>query len=60
MTIPEIIADLTVTRRPPTDAECHFIAKEGTATQVSEALCFSCGTSKPLLKRHNKDRRTRP
>lgn len=60
MTIPEIMADLTATRRFPTKEQCELIAKEGTATQVAEALCFSCGTNKPLLKRHNKDRRTRP
>lgn len=57
MNVAEILAGLRTTRHPPTDAEAEFIAREGTALEVGEALCFSNGTSKPLLKRYNADRR---
>lgn len=58
--LPTLMADLRATRRNPTDEEAALIAREGSPVEVAEALVNSCCTNLVLLKRHNKDRRTRP
>ena len=52
MNLADLMADLTATRKPPTDAEADFIARHGSLTDVGIALGNCCGIHPVLRPRY--------